>query len=166
MKRFAFIALCSGLTGPVAAGPVVTEDSVDYSPDAYATCSACHMPDGAGITGAFPPIRNRAAAIAGLDGGRDYLITVVSYGLMGTIDVAGSQYFGVMAGNSGAMSADDIAAALNYVMFELNDAESVDIDPVTGEEIERVQVGVSAKGPAAAAELRKALVEDSGDQWP
>ena len=66
----------------------------EYSGDAFATCSACHLPDGVGVPGAFPPVRNRAATIAGLDGGRDYLITVVTYGLMGTIQVDGVGYNG------------------------------------------------------------------------
>jgi mono/diheme cytochrome c family protein len=146
---------------PAAADP----ESV-YGADAYATCSACHLADGVGVPGAFPPIRNRTAAIAQLDGGRDYLITVVSYGLMGNIDVAGAQFFGVMAGNAGALSAADIAAALNYVIFELNDAEAIDTDPFTAEEVEKSQANVAMKSPAAGGELRVKLVESSGDQWP
>ena len=87
---------------------------VTHSADAFATCSACHLADGVGIPGAFPPLRNRLAAMASLAGGRDYLIAVVSFGLMGTIEVGGMQYFGVMAGNNGAMTAEEIASALNY----------------------------------------------------
>ena len=102
------------------------DSSAEYRGDAFATCSACHLPDGVGVPGAFPPIRNRAATIAGLDGGRDYLITVVTYGLMGTIQVDGVQYFGVMAGNAGSMTPEDIAAVLNYVVFELNDNDATE----------------------------------------
>ena len=109
----------------------------EYSADAYATCSACHLPDGVGVPGAFPPIRNRAAALARLDGGREYLAAVVIYGLMGTIQVDGAQYFGVMAGLGAAMSDDDIAAALNYIVFELSDDEVSDVDPFTAAEVER-----------------------------
>jgi len=93
--RIIFLAL---LIGPLSI-LVIDRSAADektYSADAFATCSACHMPDGAGIPGAFPPLRNRLADIAGLDGGRDYLITAVSFGLMGTIEVGGMQYFGVM----------------------------------------------------------------------
>ncbi len=140
-----------------------TATAEDYDSAAYATCSACHLPDGAGIPGAFPPIRDRAAAIASLEGGREFLIAVVSYGLMGTIEVGGTQYFGVMAGNTGAMSVDDLAAALNYIVFELGDAE---IEPFTVEEVEAVQADIELKSPAGAGELRKALVEQHGDLWP
>lgn len=137
-----------------------------YTADAFATCSACHLPDGAGVPGAFPPIRNRAAAIAALDGGRAYLITVVSYGLMGTIKVAGNQYFGVMAGLGGSLSSADLAAALNYAVLTLNDGDAAGLEPFTAAEVEAVQAEVSLKSPAGAGELREALVSRHGDQWP
>jgi hypothetical protein len=146
-----------------AAAPSVADE---YSADAFATCSACHLPDGAGVPGAFPPIRNRAAAIAALDGGRAYLITVVSYGLMGTITVDGNQYFGVMAGFGGSLSPADLATALNYVVFTLNDGDADGVKPFTAAEVEAVQADVSLKSPAGGGELRQALVSRHGDQWP
>jgi len=137
-----------------------------HSADAFATCSACHLADGAGIPGAFPPLRNRLAAIASLDGGRDYLITVVSFGLMGTIEVGGMQYFGVMAGNKGAMTAEEISSALNYAVFELADHEVEAVPVFTADEVNSAQSTVSAASPAVAGELRKKLLEQHGDQWP
>ena len=154
------------LSAAVSIAFAADDASSAYPADAYATCAACHLPDGAGIPGAFPPIRNRAATIASLDGGRAYLATVVSYGLMGTINVAGSQYFGVMAGNVGAMSPEDIAAALNYVIFELNDADAIDLEPYTAEEVAEAQAAVSTKSPAAGGDVRSRLVDDHGDEWP
>ena len=142
------------------------ESSAEYSGDAYATCSACHLPDGVGVPGAFPPIRNRTATIAGLEGGREYLITVVTYGLMGTFQVDGVQYFGVMAGNAGPMSPEDIAAALNFVVFELNDNDAPDHEPFTAEEVENTQTAIAVKSPAAAGELRNMLSTKHGDEWP
>lgn len=147
-------------------GPASAQDEKNYDPATYATCSACHLPDGAGIPGAFPRIRNRAAAIAQLDGGRDYLTIVASYGLMGSITVDAAQYFGVMPGNSAAMSAEDIASVLNYIVFELSDEEATDIDEFTVEEVTSVQSGVASKGPAAAGEIRKTLATKYGDGWP
>ena len=133
--------------------------------DAYTTCAACHLADGVGIPGAFPPINDRTAAMAGLDGGRDYLIMVVSFGLMGTIDAGGRQYMGIMPGNKGMMSADDIAAALNYVVFELSGTD-VDIAPFTSDEVEAVQSAAGAASPNTAAEIRKNLIERHEDEWP
>lgn len=142
------------------------ESSAEFSGDAYATCSACHLPDGVGVPGAFPPIRNRAAIIAGLDGGRDYLITVVTYGLMGTIQIDGVQYFGVMPGNAGPMSPEDIAAALNYVVFELSDVHAANHEPFSVEEVENTQAAIAVKSPTAAGVLRNTLSTKHGDEWP
>ena len=144
--------------------PAAADD--DYSADAYATCSACHLPDGVGVPGAFPPIRNRAAAIARLDGGREYLAAVVTYGLMGTIQVDGAQYFGVMAGLGAAMSNDDIAAALNYIVFELSDDEVSDVEPFTAAEVGKARAAVTVKSPAGGGQLRAALAERNGGRLP
>lgn len=133
---------------------------------AYKPCAACHLPDGVGIPGAFPPIRNRAARIAQLDGGREYLISVVSYGLMGTIDVGGAQYFGVMAGNSAAMSADEIAIVLNYITGELNDSNPDAVEPFTAAEVVSVQDGVVDKSPQSAGTTRQLLTDQHGANWP
>ena len=138
----------------------------EYGDEAYATCAACHLPDGAGIPGAFPRIRNRVAGIAALDGGREYLITVVSYGLMGPIEVDGNPLFGVMAGNTGALSDEEIAAALNYVVFELNDAAVEGVEPFDAGEVEAVKAATSLKSPAGGGELRVKLVAEHGDEWP
>ena len=142
---------------------LAADEEVDA--DAYTTCAACHLIDGVGIPGAFPPINDRTAAMAALDGGRDYLIMVVSYGLMGTIEAGGSQYMGIMPGNKGMMAADDIAAALNYVVFELSDSNA-DIAPFTSDEVEAVQSAARAAGPNTAAEIRQKLIEQHEDEWP
>lgn len=145
------------------AGIALADDG--YSPDTYATCSACHLPDGVGVPGAFPPIRNRAAAIAALEGGREYLVAVVAYGLMGTIEVEGVQYFGVMAGLGAAMSDEDIAAVLNYVVFELGD-DAGDVHPFTAAEVAEAKAGVELKSPAGGGQLRTELVGKYADKWP
>ncbi len=138
----------------------------EYDSQSFATCAACHLPDGVGVPGAFPPVRNRAAKIAALEGGREYLVTVVAYGLVGTIQVDGVQYFGVMAGNTGALTNADIAAALNYLVFELNDGGSEGIKPFAAEEVAAVLEETAVKSPAAAGQLRSKLLAEHGDQWP
>lgn len=138
----------------------------EYDAQAFASCAACHLPDGVGVPGAFPPVRNRAAKIAGLEGGRAYLVTVVVYGLMGTIQVDGTQYFGVMAGNTGALSNEEIAAALNYLVFDLNDGSTEGIAPFTADEVAAVQESTTVKSPAAAGQMRSDLAAKYADQWP
>jgi len=164
MKVFAtsLVAVFGVITGTA----VSAQDQDSYDADSYATCAACHLPDGAGIPGAFPRIRSRATAIAMLEGGRDYLITVASYGLMGNITVDNAQYFGIMPGNSAAMSAEEIASVLNYIVFELSDTETTGIDEFTANEVSNVQSGVASKSPATAGEMRKALTTSHGDDWP
>lgn len=168
----AFLIVCLSITTVAQTARAQDDNSSvaegTYSAEAYATCAACHLPDGAGIPGAFPPLRNRLATIAGLDGGRDYLVTTVSFGLMGTIEVGGMQYFGVMAGNNGAMTAAEIAAALNYAVFELSDDKDAasSISAFSAEEVSSAQSNVSAASPAVAGKLRAKMLEQHGDQWP
>lgn len=159
------VALLALGFGTLVGGTASAQDQAGYAADSYATCAACHLPDGAGIPGAFPRIRSRAAAIAELQGGREYLITVTSYGLMGNITVDGAQYFGIMPGNDAAMSAEDISSVLNYIVFELSDTEATGIEEFTAEEVSNVQSGVTSKSPATAGELRKALTARHGDDW-
>ncbi len=161
------IAVSAVCAMAISSGSLRAQDSESgYDASTYTTCAACHLPDGVGVPGAFPPVRNRAAAMAQLDGGRDYLIAVASYGLMGNMTVDAVQYFGVMPGNSAAMSPEDIAAVLNYIVFELNDAETEAMDAFSAEEVERAQSEVRAKSPAAAGEVRKELMTRHGDGWP
>lgn len=83
---------------------------------------------------------------------------------MGTIQVEGVQYFGVMAGNMGAMDETEIAAALNHIVFGLGDGEGQ--EPFTAEEVLAVQAGLALKSPAGGGQIREKLVGEHGDQWP
>jgi hypothetical protein len=149
----------------LAAGACAAEDAKEYSADAYTVCSACHLASGEGIPGAFPPIRNRAASIADLDGGREYLISVVSSGLMGTLEADGMTYMGVMPGHQGSMSPETIANALNYLVFSLVD-EALDVEPFTGDEVRVQQESLKSASPATAASMRGKLAEQHADEWP
>ncbi|MFK7954916.1 MAG: cytochrome c [Lysobacterales bacterium] len=143
------------------------EDTPPERAEAYTVCAACHLPAGQGIPGAFPPIRNRAREIAGLDGGREYLIGSVTFGLMGQISAGGQSYFGVMAGQRGAMDSQTIASALNYVVLDLvDDAEATPAEPFTSAEVDGVKEQWGAAGPNKAATLRAELVKTHGDDWP
>ncbi|MEM1090354.1 MAG: cytochrome c [Pseudomonadota bacterium] len=134
--------------------------------DAYNVCAACHLPTGAGIPGAFPPIRKRGRQIAVLEGGREYLIGTVLNGLMGQISAGGQSYFGVMAGQRGAMDHESIAQALNYVMFELADDDGSEVAAFTADEVAGVAEQWGAAGPDKAAKVRQQLVEKHADAWP
>ncbi len=168
MKNIVTVFFCGIVALFVAVGrPSLADASIgEYAADDYVICSACHLADGVGVPGVFPPIRNRASSMAKIEGGRTYLVTAVSFGLMGNIEVAGMPYFGVMAGNNGMLSSAQLANALNYIVFELSDDDITDVEPFTSDELESKQAATPSKGPAAAAELRKKIVEAVGDQWP
>jgi len=152
----------------VALGVATTglADGAQYSADDFKPCAACHLDHGEGIPGAFPKIRSRAATMASLEGGREYLIAVVSSGLMGPITADGMSYMGVMPGQKGAMQANAIAAALNYLVAELTDDNAVEFSLFTEDEVAALQSGNSTASPMTAASMRSELIEQHGDQWP
>ena len=154
------LAACS------SAAEVAAVDAAEYSADDFASCAACHLADGAGIPGAFPKVRNRAALMAALDGGRDYLIAVVSSGLMGPITADGMNYSGVMPGQQGAMSVDAIAASLNYLVLSLVDSEVDGLAEFSADEVANAQKANDPASPMTAAGIRQELVEQHGDKWP
>ncbi|MBT8079934.1 MAG: cytochrome c [Gammaproteobacteria bacterium] len=149
-----------------AAAAAAAADAPEYGSDAYAACAACHLPAGEGVPGAFPPLRNRAAKIAAIAGGREYLISVVSSGLMGAMEADGMTYMGVMPGHQGSMTSEQIAAALNYVVFALSDEDAAAITPFSAEEVAAQQVAVKSPSPATAAGIRSKLVEQHANEWP
>jgi mono/diheme cytochrome c family protein len=81
-------------------------------------CAVCHGPAAAGIPGTFPSLHEQIATFVKAPAGRDYLVMVVSSGLMGELDVAGVHYNNVMPAQSG-LSEADVAAVLNYVASDL-----------------------------------------------
>jgi mono/diheme cytochrome c family protein len=81
-------------------------------------CAVCHGPQAAGIPGTFPSLHEQIVGFAKTPDGRDYLVMVVTTGLMGALKVGGVNYNGVMPAQSG-LSEDDIAAVLNYLAGDL-----------------------------------------------
>jgi cytochrome c oxidase cbb3-type subunit II len=73
-------------------------------------CTACHQPNGQGISGAFPPLA-----------GSDWLlkdpetpVRIVLHGLQGTVEVKGMTYNGVMPEWGSKLSNEEIAAVLTH----------------------------------------------------
>jgi mono/diheme cytochrome c family protein len=77
-------------------------------------CAVCHGPEAAGIPGSFPALHEQIAAFAKTPEGRDYLVMVVTTGLMGELKVGGVTYRGVMPAQSG-LSEAEVAAVLSYL---------------------------------------------------
>jgi mono/diheme cytochrome c family protein len=85
-------------------------------------CAVCHGPQAAGVPGTFPSLHEQVVGFAKTEAGRDYLVMVVSTGLMGQLEVAGVKYNNVMPAQSG-LTETDVAAVLNYLASDLGKNE-------------------------------------------
>jgi mono/diheme cytochrome c family protein len=127
---FAKIAAFSGIAG-------ATESEVAATGEYQKLCGVCHLPDGRGIPGVYPPLNQRLGQWANEEGGRTYLVKIVTQGMGGTIIVDGQRYSGYMPGVGMRLDPESLAVLLNYVLLEF--APEVDVQPFTGREIERIR---------------------------
>jgi mono/diheme cytochrome c family protein len=81
----------------------------------YTNCAGCHGANGQGVPGAFPPLAGHAQDLYSAEGGREYLVNVLLYGLQGEITVDGATYNGVMPAWA-HLSDEQIAAVINHVV--------------------------------------------------
>ena len=79
-----------------------------------ARCAVCHGPEAAGIPGSFPSLHDQIVAFGKTPPGRDYLIMVVTTGLMGDLTVGSVSYRGVMPAQS-ILSEAEVAAVLTWL---------------------------------------------------
>ena len=86
-------------------------------------CSICHLENGEGVEGAFPPLDDRLTRWASSERGRLYLVSVITNGLFGSIDVGGVQYVGAMPPMV-QLGSNEIAVLLNYVLIEFAGADA------------------------------------------
>lgn len=92
-------------------------------------CVQCHMADGKGIPGTFPPLANSNW----LTDKRKESIHAVKYGQSGEITVNGETYNSVMVAMG--LSDEEIADVLNYVMNSWGNSQS---KMVTAQEVSEV----------------------------
>ncbi len=116
---------------PAKAIPVRTlEESVAMGREVFkSNCAACHMPEGQGVPGAFPPI----AKSDWLMKDRKRAIQTVMFGLQTPIVVNGQKYEGVMP--SLGLSDDDIANVLNFARNSLGNAPAKGDKAITAQEV-------------------------------
>ena len=123
------LALVLGLAGSgLAQAQANASDQVNERPvksgeeagkAAYlANCAACHQADGAGLAGAFPPLKDSDWIAKDPQAA----LKAVLAGLNGKITVNGNDYNAVMPAMSHLGDAD-ISAILNHVMDEFNDSD-------------------------------------------
>jgi cytochrome c oxidase subunit II len=93
-----------------------------------ANCASCHQANGQGLAGAFPPLEGHAASLFNADGGREYLINLLLYGLQGQITADGGSYNGVMPA-WGQLSDQQLADTLNYILSAWGNDARVSAEP-------------------------------------
>jgi cytochrome c5 len=79
-------------------------------------CALCHQLNGLGVPGQFPRIAGRADKIARTPKGREYLCTLVLYGMAGQVTIDGSPLIGLMPPLGVSLTDQNLADALNHVM--------------------------------------------------
>ncbi len=106
------------------------EERMEYGKNTYmSVCQACHMADGSGIEGAFPPI----AASDYFENDTDKAISAVVHGLTGEITVNGKTYNGVMPRQN--LSDEEVANVITYVLNNFDNKGGV----VTPSDVARVR---------------------------
>ena len=109
-------------------------------------CASCHMADGNGTPGVFPPLAGSEWATSA---DAAVPISIVLHGLQGPIDVKGERYEGVMQ-PWGMIPDRDIAAILTYVRASWGNNASA----VTEEQVTTIRAADAARGAWTAEELK------------
>ncbi len=117
-------------------------------------CAVCHGANAAGIPGTFPSLHEQVVAFAKTAEGRDYLVMVVSTGLMGELKVAGVRYNNVMPAQSGLTDAE-VAAVINYLAGDLGRNEPV--TPLSAADVPAARARHTDNSSQATRALRPAL---------
>ena len=96
-------------------------------------CAMCHGPAGAGIPALAPPLSSEPARFAASPEGRRQLVITLLYGMFGDIQV-GQSHFNAQMPDFARLDDATLAAALNFVVFDLAHAATT-IKPLAPEEI-------------------------------
>ena len=118
-------------------------------------CGQCHMSNGEGVPGAFPPLQ----ANQWVEGDAERMIKVAMFGLEGPLEVHGVAYNAAMPPMGGLLNDEEMAAVLTYVRTSWDN---------TGTEIMPEQVAaVRAKYPDRAAlwQVEEIVKDHPIDGW-
>ena len=108
------------MRGLIALAVLVTSPAFAAADGAaiYKRCAACHLPTGAGVPGAFPPLGADFATLVKAPAGRRYAILGVIKGISGPVTVGGKPFRGNMPAQAG-LDDDAVAAVLNHVALTI-----------------------------------------------
>lgn len=148
--------------GLLIATPAIADDPPGMA--LYKRCAACHLANGKGVPGAFPPLVDRLEQAAASEAGRAYLVLTVTAGIMGPIDVDGRTYRGIMPAQAGLSDAD-IAAVLNYAKgLKSAEAEPAGTEPFTAEEVAAIRAAHPGSNPRKVHALRNGVFDAAGTE--
>jgi len=111
-------------------------------------CATCHMPNGVGMPGIFPPL----AQSNWIDGNQERTIKIILAGLAGEMTVNGAKYNGNMPNVGAALKDGQIAHIVTYV----NQAWGNTQPPVTDAEVAGVRQKIGARGQYSVKEILEA----------
>ena len=107
-----------------------------------ANCVVCHQAAAVGMEGLAPPLTDFPAIFSAHKAGRKHLVSTVLYGMDGPITV-GSHHYNFKMPNFSRLSNRKLASILNYLVFDVDHANSH---------------LVQAYAPAAIAAARKVVL--------
>jgi len=123
-------------------------------------CASCHMANGQGTPGVFPPLANWLGYFVKSDDGREVLVHIAAFGMQGQISVQGKTYNGFMPPYA-QLSNEQIADLFNYILGEWNkDILPKDFKPFTADEVAKYRA--KALTPADVLKERNAVAAELG----
>ena len=103
-------------------------------------CLSCHMTNGEGVQGVFPPLASSEHVV----GDKGVLVRMILNGLRGEVVVDGVTYNGMMPPWGGFLDDEQVAAVTTYIRSNFgNDAEAI-----TTEEVAKVRAAVGERSDA------------------
>ncbi len=109
MNKWLFLFSLTSILILLSARLVYADDETDF----YQRCASCHLENGKGVEGAFPPLRGHIDRFFETPDGRGYLVHIILHGLQGQINVKGTPYFGFMPNVVADLSADELRVLLD-----------------------------------------------------
>ena len=109
-------------------------ESIEAGAEIYQDfCVQCHLTNGKGVSGVFPPLQASDYLLANTDRS----IAGIKYGLKGKIVVNDEEYDGVM--NNQGLDNEEIADVMNYILNQWgNKSDSF----VTSEAVDQIQKSI------------------------
>lgn len=139
--------LAWGQASSAGAGEAVFDPMVAGERFYRRNCVICHMQDGRGVAGNFPPV----AGSDWVQGSEERLIKVLLHGLAGPIQVNGNTYNNVMPA-FGTSRDREIAAVLTWM--RTNPAWGNNAEPVSEETVARIRAEYSRSTAWSGPELQ------------